>query len=213
MPRLLDLCCGAGGVAVGYHRAGFEVVGVDNVPQPRFPFEFHLGDALNVRPSVMRSFDVIHASPPCQPSSYMSACRPGLAARYAQLIPALRSLLESTGVPYVIENVPGAPLLDPVVLCGQMFGRELYRHRLFESSLPLVAPAHPEHRIPASRAGHWKPGTIISVAGHIAPIALARRVMEIDWMRREELAEAIPPYYTEYIGAQLLGALGLERAA
>lgn len=134
----------------------------------------------------------------------MSNCRPGLAASYPQLIGPTRELLRLLGRPWVIENVPGSPLIDPIELCGHMFGLELYRHRLFESSFPITVPDHPEHVTPASKAGHWQPGTIISVAGHIAPIALAREAMGIDWTNREELAEAIPPAYTEWVGRQLM---------
>jgi DNA (cytosine-5)-methyltransferase 1 len=152
-------------------------------------------------------FDAIHASPPCQRYSAMSACRPGLSDEYPDLVGPTRELLKQTGLPWVIENVPGSPLNDPIVLCGQMFGLELYRHRLFEASLPLVAPEHPAHTMPASKAGHWTPGTVMSVAGHCAPIAKAREVMGIDWMNRAELGESIPPAYTEFIGAQLLQAL------
>jgi len=111
------------------------------------------------------------------------------------------------GVPYVIENVPGAPLIDPTMLCGQMFGHDLYRHRLFECSFPTTAPTHPPHVIPASRAGHWTPGTVMSVAGHVSPIAKAREVMGIDWMTRDELAESIPPAYTEWTGRQFAASL------
>lgn len=203
--RILDLFCGAGGAAMGYHRAGFEVVGVDIAPQPNFPFEFHQADALTLDPGWVASFDVIHASPPCQRYSAMTNARPGLADGYPDLIAHARRLLQESGRPYVIENVPGSPLIDPVMLCGQMFGMELYRHRLFESNAPLAAPPHPEHVVPASRAGHWKPGTIMSVAGHVAPVAKAREVMGIDWTTRDELAESIPPAYTEHLGRLLLG--------
>lgn len=214
MPRLLDLFCGAGGCAMGYHRAGFEVVGVDIKPQPRYPFSFVQGDALKP-PFDLREFDVIHASPPCQSYSRMSGCRPGLADKYSSLIDATRSLLSGTGKTSVIENVSGAPLAKStdlfgshgVELCGSMFGLPLYRHRIFESNVPLKKPPHPPHDIPASKAGHWKPGTIISVCGNCAPISEARRAMEIDWMSRDELAEAIPPAYTEYIGKMLLKAI------
>lgn len=202
--RLLDLFCGAGGAGMGYHRAGFEVVGVDIEPQPRYPFEFVQGDALDYLFRYGAEFDAIHASPPCQRFSAMSNCRPGLAGDYPDLIAPTRELLIDLGPPYVIENVPGAPLYDDATLCGQMFGLPLYRHRIFESAFDLDQPAHPEHIIPASKAGHWKPGTIISVSGHVAPIALAREAMGIDWTTREELAEAIPPAYTDFIGAQLL---------
>lgn len=210
-PRLLDLFCGAGGAAMGYHRVGFEVVGVDKEPQPNYPFEFHQADVLDLVRSdwwlAQAWWDAVHASPPCQPDSAMSSCRPGLAEKYPRLIEPTREILVGLGLPYIIENVPRAPLRDPLVLCGQMFGLELYRHRLFESSVPLSAPEHPEHVIPASKAGHWKPGTIMSVAGHVSPMAKAREVMGIDWTTRDELVEAIPPVYAEYVGRQLMAAL------
>lgn len=208
-PRLLDLFCGAGGAAMGYHRAGFEVVGVDLAPQPHYPFEFHQADALTFD---VGGFDAVHASPPCQAYSRMSSCRPEVRASYPDLVGAVRRRLTSGGAPWVIENVPGSPLVGPVLLCGQMFGLALYRHRLFESSLRLTVPAHPEHLVRASRAGHWEPGTVMSVAGHCHPIAVARAAMGIDWMTRDELVEAIPPAYTEHIGHQLMAHL-LERAA
>lgn len=193
---------------MGYHRAGFEVVGVDINPQPHYPFTFHCGDALGMlRFRDLLRFDAIHASPPCQPYSAMSNCRPGLADEYEALVGTVREALQATGLPYVIENVPGAPLVDPVELCGHMFGLDLYRHRWFESNVPLAAPQHPVHVTPASKAGHWRPGTIISVAGHVAPMAEARRAMGIDWTTRDELAEAIPPAYTEWVGRQLRAAV------
>jgi DNA (cytosine-5)-methyltransferase 1 len=206
-PRLLDLFCGAGGAAMGYHRAGFEVVGVDINPQPRFPFEFIQADAMTFLDDwpvwVAELFDAIHASPPCQSYSYMSSCRPGLSGTYPDLIEAVREQLNNSGLPYVIENVPNAPLRADVTLCGHMFGLELYRHRIFESNRPLTEPDHPVHVKPGGRAGHWKPGEVISVAGNFAPAAVARKAMDIDWMNRAELGEAIPPAYTEYIGGLL----------
>lgn len=215
-PLLLDLFCGAGGASMGYHRAGFDVVGVDINPQPNYPFEFHQFDALKFLERAwpwMTMVSAVHASPPCQRHSAMSTCRPGLAETYPDLIAPTRELLRETKIPYVIENVVGAPLIDPITLCGTMFGRELYRHRLFESSLELTAPAHPEHVKPASKAGHWKPGTIMSVAGHVAPVKMAREIMDMDWTTREELGEAIPPYYTEYIGEQIMAALAATELA
>jgi DNA (cytosine-5)-methyltransferase 1 len=209
-PRLLDLFCCAGGASMGYHRAGFEVVGVDINPQRHYPFEFHQADAMTYP---LDGFDAIHASPPCQHWSAMSTCRPGLADEYPDLIWPTRQRLIASGLPWVIENVPGSPLLSPVTLCGFMFGLELYRHRLFEASFPLAEPPHPEHTIPASKAGHWVPGTIMSIAGHIAPVAHARRVMGIDWMNREEMAEAIPPAYSEYVGAALMAVVLAEEVA
>lgn len=209
-PRLLDLYCGAGGASMGYHRAGFEVTGVDIKPQKNYPFHFNQGDAIEFLNEYGHHFDVIHASPPCQRHSAMSNCRPGLAEKYPDLIEATRDALQEFNRPWVIENVPGSPLKNPITLCGHMFGLELYRHRLFEANIELNEPLHPKHVKPASKAGHWKPGTIMSVSGHIAPIKVAREIMGIDWTNREELAEAIPPAYTEYIGKQLMGWLGVE---
>jgi DNA (cytosine-5)-methyltransferase 1 len=211
--RILELYCNAGGSAMGYHRAGFEVVGVDIAPQPRFPFKFHQGDALHYLAEHWREFDAVHASPPCQRYSAMSACRPGLSDDYPDLIAATRGLLELTGLPYVIENVPGSPLRPDLTLCGHMFGLELYRHRVFETNVPMFQLDHVAHTLPASRAGHWKPGTVMSVSGHVSPIAKAREVMGIDWMTRDELAESIPPAYTKHIGNQLFAHIESERAA
>lgn len=212
-PKLLDLYSGAGGAAAGYDRAGFEVVGVDIAPQKNFPFEFHQADALHFLAEHWAEFDVVHASPPCQRFSAMSNCRPGLAGEYPDLIAATRGLLELTGLPWVIENVVGSPLRSDLILCGAMFGRELYRHRIFESNVTLYSqPDHPEHVVPASKAGHWKPGTIMSISGHVSPIAKAREVMGIDWMTRAELAESIPPAYSQYVGHGLMRHV-LARAA
>lgn len=213
---IVDLFCGAGGATRGYQKAGFKVLGIDHKPQPNYCGDHFIhADAIEIAPYLLSSrfVSAVHASPPCQPDSAMSNCRPGLADRYARLIGPTREVVMMSGLPYVIENVVGADLRDPITLCGQMFGLELYRHRLFESNLPLVVPEHPAHVIPASKAGHWKPGTVMSVAGHVSPIAKAREVMEIDWMTRDELAEAIPPPYTEWIGTQLLAHIEAGSAA
>jgi DNA (cytosine-5)-methyltransferase 1 len=213
-PRLLDLFSGAGGASMGYHRAGFDVTGVDIAPQKNYPFDFIQTDALDYLRAHGHEYDVIHASPPCQFYSMMSKCRPGLAATYPDLVGPTRMVLDEIGVPYVIENVVGAPLRPDVTLCGHMFGLPLYRHRVFESSVPLVEPNHVAHTLPASKAGHWRPGTIMSISGHVSPIAKAREAMGgIDWMNRAELAEAIPPQYTHHLGAQLLAHLSAEVAA
>jgi DNA (cytosine-5)-methyltransferase 1 len=212
-PRLLDLFCNAGGAGWGYHLAGYDVTGVDIAPQPRYPFDFVQADALDFP---LDGYDAVHASPPCQGSSKMSNCRPGLAETYPLLIGPMRNRLEAWGGPWVIENVEGSGLPGQhdllgdhgLMLCGLMFRRPLYRHRWFLSSEPLTAPSHPRHLVPASKAGHWKPGTIISVSGNCAPIEVAKAAMGISWMSRDELCESIPPAYTEFIGAQLL-----ERAA
>jgi DNA (cytosine-5)-methyltransferase 1 len=215
-PRLLDAFCGEGGAAKGYADAGFEVVGVDSDAKAgrRFPFEFIHGDALEYIAYHGHEFDLIHASPPCQRKSAMSNCRPGLAETYPNLIRPARMILDAVGVPYVIENVEGSDVRADVLLCGTMFGLPLYRHRLFESNIPLAAPlGHPRHLIPASKAGHWTPGTIMSVSGHVSPIEVAREAMGIDWMTRDGLAESIPPAYTYWLGAQLLAELSNLREA
>jgi DNA (cytosine-5)-methyltransferase 1 len=190
---------------MGYHRAGFDVIGVDIAPQPNYPFTFHQGDALDFLFRHADEFDAIHASPPCQRYSAMSECRPGLADEYPDLISPTRIWLEGSDRPWVMENVPRAPLRPDLTLCGQMFGLELYRHRIFESNVPLRQIEHPPHLIPASKAGHWKPGTVMSISGHVSPMWKAREVMGgIDWMNRAEMAESIPPAYTDWIGRQLM---------
>ena len=211
-PRLLDACCCAGGATKGYQRAGFHVTGVDVAAQPHYCGDvFVQGDAVQFIRDHGHEFDAIHASPPCQTYSGMTNCRPGLAADYPDLIDVIRFEAQQHRKPWIIENVAGSGLprqadmfgANGLELCGAMFGRALYRHRLFETSFPIAAPHHPRHLVPASKAGHWKPGTVISVAGNCYPVALARDVMDIDWTNRHELAEAIPPYFTEFIGAEL----------
>lgn len=145
-PLLLDLFSGAGGAAVGYHRAGFDVVGVDIEPQPDYPFRFYRHDALQFLAEHARLFDAVHASPPCQHYCRTNRGNSGNHLAYPDLVADIRRALERTALPYVIENVPGAPLHDPVTLCGEMFGLRVIRHRLFESNLPLLQPEHPRHR-------------------------------------------------------------------
>lgn len=211
-PRLLDLFCGAGGAAVGYHRAGFEVVGVDIAPQPRFPFEFHQNDAMTFP---LDGFDAIHASPPCQ--AYSIANNIHGRADHPDLIGAVRDRLTAWGGPYVIENVPGAPLKNPMTLCGLSFGLNVKRHRLFESNVFMLAPPCGSH------AGDWllvfghtvlERGKVVGKAKGGGNIIRRRHVgtdrgreaMGIDWMNRDELSQAIPPAYTQFIGEQLLAA-------
>lgn len=227
-PLLLDLFCGAGGAAVGYHRAGFNVIGVDKEPQPHYPFSFIQGDALQYLDLMMAArpdggsfwFDAVHASPPCQAFSKMARCRPGLAAQYPNLIPPTRERLAKLGVPYVIENVPQAPLRWPVTLCGSHFGLStvwephgkvgLWRHRGFESNVSIPAPpVKCDHSLrPVLVAGHG-PGKGSSLRGRGHQKA-AYEVMGVDWMNREELAEAIPPVFATYVGWHLRAALSLD---
>ncbi len=228
-PRLLDLFSGAGGAAVGYHRAGFEVVGVDIASQPHYPFESHQEDALEVlaRSVDLRNryyygpVDAIHASPPCQAYSVLRRANPGTS--YPDLIGPTRELLKATGLPYVIENVPGAPLERSIVLCGSMFNlgagaRQLRRHRLFECSFVILQPQcqHDGEAIGVYGGGATGRYTFANGiktregrrGGYQGTIAERREAMEIEWMNGREINQAIPPAYTEFIGAQLLQHIG-----
>lgn len=221
-PRLLDLFCGAGGAAVGYHRAGFDVVGVDIKPQPNYPFEFHQEDALEILadPGYWTEFDAIHASPPCQ--AFTDYKRAGNVKDSPNLIPPTRELLEATGLPYVIENVARAKdeLRDPLMLCGSQFDLDVQRHRLFETNWPLEPPMWPcRHKIWASDrypGGRSKERTgssrglvraCVEVGSWDIPLQVQQAAMGIDWMQLDELSEAIPPAYAEFVGHQLLAHL------
>lgn len=208
-PRLLDLFCGAGGCSMGYHRAGFDVIGIDIEPQPNYPFEFIQADAL--RPPVdLSQFDAIHASPPCQFATAYRR-RPGVATAARSLIAETRTLLEATGRPYVIENVDQAAaraeLRDPIRLCGSSFGLDVRRHRLFETSWPAW-PSQCDHSWQTPR---FPPATnrtnlrsTVEVGVWRIPLDVQQAAMGIDWMTRAELSQAIPPAYCQFIGEQLL---------
>lgn len=159
-PLLLDLFCGAGGAAMGYHRAGFDVIGVDLNPQPRYPFEFHQCDALEWLSYEQNEFDAIHASPPCQRYTALAKGNNANVDDYPDLIAPTRELLQETGLPYVIENVPSAPLRYPITLCGEMFGLSVIRHRLFESNLPLLMCPHRPHRGRVAGYRHGQKGSM-----------------------------------------------------
>lgn len=209
-PRLLDLFSGAGGSAAGYHQAGFEVVGVDLVHQPHYPFEFHQGDALGDWPA--GGFDAVHASPPCQQWTAYRRRGAQVGDGYPDLIYAIRQRLRAVGVPYVIENIPGAPLLDPIMLCGSSFGLDVRRHRIFETwpfglySIPPCAHGWQAPRFPQATNRRNRRRTV-EVGVWRIPLAEQQRAMGIDWMTREELSEAIPPAYTAFVGAFLLDAV------
>lgn len=205
-PRLLDLFCKAGGAGMGYHRAGFEVVGVDIEPQPRYPFKFIQADVRELPNYFLAAFDAIHASPPCQAYSPLGALSPD--KTYPDLVAFTRALLDGCGAPYVIENVMAAPLIKErsIVLCGSMFGLRTYRHRRFESPLSLVAPKHPKHVVLTAtkrRRERWNEGWNVSITGDVGTY-LGPDAMGIDWMTGNELCEAIPPAYTQFIGERLL---------
>jgi DNA (cytosine-5)-methyltransferase 1 len=209
--RLLDLFCGTGGAALGYHRAGFTVVGVDDKPQPRYPFAFHLADAFEYLREHGEEFDVIHASPPCQKFSAFQFSQPQRLTAHRDLITPIRELLCEIGRPYVIENVEGAPLRDPVRCCGTAFGLgvsrgQLLRHRLFESSVPIYGTRCRHEGPSVMVCGHGKDG----YRGNGLSAAEARIAMQMPWATRDGIAQAIPPAYTEYIGHQLLTFLRKE---
>jgi len=215
-PLLLDLFCGAGGAAMGYHRAGFDVVGVDKEPQPNYPFEFIQADVTDLfsgLTSYGRTFDVVHASPPCQGYSNL---RRKIA--HPRLIAPVRSWLIMYGKPYVIENIEDARrhLRNPVRLCGSTFDLHVRRHRWFETSFPVLVPPC-QHDGREIRAYYGKKGWLVWTPGAAAVQAKGRkpilrgqveqapRDMGIDWMTTwDELREAIPPAYTEFIGSALM---------
>jgi DNA (cytosine-5)-methyltransferase 1 len=211
--KLLDLFSGAGGAAMGYYRAGFtEIVGVDIEPMKRYPFQFVQDDALEYLAGLIESgdiaeFDLIHASPPCQVYSVTAHLSSG---DHPNLVEPTRELLLAAGKPYVIENVPGAPLQNPLTLCGTMFGLRVIRHRLFECRPPIWFPPAACH--------HWsrigENGFVCAVGGgsgnsnnypaHSRRVGAWQRAMGIDWMVKTELSQAIPPAYTEFIGRRIM---------
>lgn len=206
-PRLLDLFCGAGGAAMGYYRAGFDVVGVDIEPMPRYPFEFHQGDALEYCAAHGAEFDAIHASPPCQAYTSMQHIRKNAAA-HDDLIDPTRQVLIEIGRPFVIENVKGSKLLSSLMLCGTMLGLRIIRHRYFECPhLPLILLPPCDHR---DVFDPWH--------GTGRTIDKFKEAFGIDWMTRGggnsqgktsqgTIDQAIPPAYTEFIGKYLMQAL------
>ncbi len=214
--RLLDLYCGAGGAAAGYHRAGFtDIVGVDINPQGRYPFEFVQGDALEFVAQHGHEFDLIHASPPCQIYGVTKGmARPG----YPDLVDVTRHMLIKSGRPYVIENVPGAPLINPIKLCGTMFDLRVIRHRLFETDPVLWWPPRPcQHwgetnsKVKKSNGARklWSfdDCDLLCVVGNGFRVSDGRIAMGINWMTRKELSQAIPPAYTEWLGGAILSQL------
>lgn len=198
-PKLLDLFCGAGGAAVGYHRAGFDVTGVDIKPQPRYPFAFIQGDALEFVREHGHEFDAIHASPPCQRYANVTRWR-GTPADHPDLIDPARDAIRRAGVPWVVENVVGAPIRPDLVLCGSQFGLRVIRHRWFETS--------------------WHGFAILPVCDHRDCLPFMHKgerayadAMGCAWMTAREGREAIPPAYTNFIGDQLMTVLSRREQA
>lgn len=237
-PRLLDLFCGAGGAGMGYHRAGFDVVGVDIKPQPKYPFTFIQHDALGVLEGLIdhghalgRHFDAIHASPPCQAYSATRTIWNNKGG-HPELVEPTRDALVATGLPWVIENVPGAPMMPHVLLCGSMFGLhtqdwELRRHRLFELGgfACMTPPCSHARPVLGVYGGHARDRRrrVLGVYGNGGggemtrgtkpTIAQAGEIMGIDWMTTAEISQAVPPAYTEHIGSYLLAEVKARRAA
>jgi DNA (cytosine-5)-methyltransferase 1 len=199
---------------MGYYQAGFDVVGVDINPQPRYPFAFIQADALALEPDFLAGFDAIHASPPCQAYSKSQRLQK---RNHPDLVAPVRQMLLATGLPYIIENVPGAPLRfsQSIMLCGKMFpGLMVYRHRWFETNFLGYAPHHPPHTEQQVKMGRRvTDGEFIQVVGNFSGVEYARKAMGIDWMTRDGLREAIPPAYTKWIGEQLIAKLQRERLA
>lgn len=210
--RILDLFCGAGGAAMGYARAfpDAEIVGVDINPQPNYPFEFWQADALEFIWQYAGAYDLVHASPPCQSfTAYRRKDPTKIGASYPDLIDTVRDSLHEWNqdperpLHYVIENVVGAPLINPVQLCGSSFNLDVRRHRLFEASFPII-PASCNH---AWQTPRFPPATnrtnlrsTVEVGVWRIPLDVQQQAMGIDWMERHELSQAIPPAYTEHIG-------------
>ncbi len=213
-PLLYDLFCGAGGVTKGFQRAGFRVVGIDNCPQPHY-----IGDGFSQMDALefMRLYLVggeyeeasaFAASPPCQAYSMAGQQWRKAGKKYSDLIAAVRNLLRATGKPYVIENVPGAPLINPTILNGAFFNMRVRRTRWFETSFAMPLIIIPKEERSSFRMGRpVKEGDVITPVGHFSNVAYARKVMDISWMTGKELTQAIPPAYTEYIGKRLLELL------
>lgn len=236
-PYLLDLFCGQGGAAAGYIAAGWHVIGADLADHSkRYPGEFHQGDALAFLATNGAAVDAIHASPPCQGYSIATAGNPSARAKHKRMIAATRELLILAGKPWVIENVEQArsQMVDPIMLCGRMFGLGaldedgmplvLDRHRLFESNMPLAAPAHPKHgdeQVAGVYGGSRRSSKPNATPAddryaarherHGGYVPRSKRVQQellgIDWMTVRGMQESIPPAYTEYIGRQLIDHL------
>lgn len=204
-PLLLDTYCKAGGTSMGYHMAGFEVIGVDIEPQKRYPFEFHQSDAIEFILRHGKDFDVIAGSPPCQGYSVISVLSSGL---HPMLIPATRQAMQKTGRPYIIENVKGArfKLDNPIMLCGTMFGLKVIRHRYFECNPTIwFSPRPCQHKMKTGKRGEYDNGQhgYMTVVGHNFNVEKAKTAMGIGWMTGKELSQAIPPVYTKWLGGEI----------
>lgn len=212
-PRLLDLFCCAGGAGMGYHLAGFDVTGVDIASQPHYPFRFKQGCAVAYLEKHGHEYDVIHASPPCQRFT-KGAGQAGTRSKHPELLTPVLDLLEAMDVPYVVENVGQAKghMQADLMLCGTMFDLGVFRHRIFQSNRRLEQPPHYPH---TGRIGDGKYQTVAGNTGGSSKrdgvkwggVDAWKKAMGIDWMTVKELAEAIPPAYTRFIGEQIMAGL------
>jgi DNA (cytosine-5)-methyltransferase 1 len=219
-PKLLDLFCCAGGAAKGYTDAGFEVVGVDLFPQPHYPYEFHQGDAIEYLKAHFQEFDVIHASPPCQTYSKTKTLHKNV---HPDLVAPTREALIASGKPWVMENVVGAPLLDPLQPCGTEFDMtaddvdgvklKLVRHRLFESTMKIHGNGGCRHDKTIQTAtiygagGGWTPAHRDNPerrGGYIPATTVIQKILDIDWMNKHEMSQVVPPKFAEFIGRQII---------
>ncbi|MGA5424584.1 SAM-dependent methyltransferase [Streptomyces lavendulocolor] len=218
-PRLLDLFCHRGGMAMGYHRAGFDVVGVDLDADcaSEYPFTFVHGDAIEYLRAHGHEYDLIHASPPCQAYTPLNAYNH---KQYPDLIDPTRDAMRATGRPYVIENVEAArpKMIKPVMLCGPMFRLRMYRHRLFETNFPLTQPAHPAHTALCTRNGYLptleRPFMTITGGRHSkAWQRAAAQALDTPWITTiRGVCEAVPPAYAHWIGTQFFAPEGKAAA-
>lgn len=214
-PLAVDVYCCQGGASRGYNLAGYDILGVDKDPQPRYPYEFVQADALTFLSDLIgagmrwrgRPVRLLAGSPPCQGRT---TARTIQNREHPKLIAPTRKLMIAAKVPYIIENVPtngvdDDPLIDPIELCGSMFGLRTYRHRLFESNMPIAARLHPRHLLGAVKMGRkLGPADQYVAVGNFTSVAEVSRDMGVEWMTRDGVRECIPPAYTRFLGEQML---------
>lgn len=227
-PILLDLFCCAGGAAYGYHQAGFDIVGVDINPQPNYPFTFIQADAIQYVAEHGDKYALRHASPPCQAFSKTRTLHTNT---HPDLVAATREALQAVDGPYIIENVVGAPLDNPLMLCGTEFNLtardvdgtplKLLRHRLFESNMPLMGAGgcrHDPNILTASvygAGGGWTPAHRDSPkrrGGYVPHTDVCRELLGVDWTTKHELSQVVPPAFTEYLGRQAMDYINAHPA-
>lgn len=207
-PLIIDFFCCQGGASKGYSDADFEVIGSDFVVQPLYPFRFVKGNVVDVFEKMVKKYRpaAVAGSPPCQPHTNAQRIQNNI---HADFLPAFRELCIASDLPYIIENVVGAPMIDPVMLCGSMFpGLRTYRHRLFESNVALVVPEHRMHIHSQVKMGRpLVEGDWYQAVGNFSNVPYVRENMGVPWMTRDGIRECLPPVYTEYLGRQLMEAI------